>query len=343
MPVVGERYKLGSKNIIVRVLPIVTVIEEATGSVKEYGVEIFNSIYEEIPNNSQKPSEVQVKESMLSDEVREAMEELDKELLAGEITEKMDFKFYILKLYNNLSEKAQNLLNALESMDKSNIPEKTKEKLTCSNCGKVCVNPISFSTGSFYNDYCSMDCASSQAILTSDKSEKGDCGIVEDADIASKIRKLYCDATGLSEKTLFGKAEEDCELEQAADEWNTESIEEEKKSEEEKLSRELFKCTFGFDKETEEEKPKSIWRDVSELPDRSCNIFIKWIDGDILPAEFFSRRKVFKLSNNEEELEINDSRIKGFVLLTDLINDYESEKQKRIELEQRINKLESLN
>ena len=71
----------------------------------------------------------------LSEEVREAVDGLRKELTNTEITDKMDFKFYVLKLYNNLAEKAQNLLNTLEAMDNPNIPEKgdcgiTEEQLS---------------------------------------------------------------------------------------------------------------------------------------------------------------------------------------------------------------------
>jgi len=59
MPVVGKRYKLKSgKNMIVRILPIITVVQEEIGGTIEYGVEVFNTIFEELPqDNSQETEE----------------------------------------------------------------------------------------------------------------------------------------------------------------------------------------------------------------------------------------------------------------------------------------------
>jgi len=53
MPVVGKRYKLKSgKNMIVRILPIITVVQEEIGGTIEYGVEVFNTIFQELPEDN---------------------------------------------------------------------------------------------------------------------------------------------------------------------------------------------------------------------------------------------------------------------------------------------------
>ncbi len=87
-------------------------------------LEVFTDCFEPLPStNQQEESKVQVKKSILSDEVMEAMEEMKKELIETEATINR-----ILKVGdwcpNVLIIKAQNLLNALESLDDSNIPEK---------------------------------------------------------------------------------------------------------------------------------------------------------------------------------------------------------------------------
>lgn len=53
LPKIGQRYRLKNKNrYIVEVLPIIKILEDGTGSIKEYGVEVFNEIYEEIPTTA---------------------------------------------------------------------------------------------------------------------------------------------------------------------------------------------------------------------------------------------------------------------------------------------------
>ena len=53
LPIVG-RYRLKNKhNYIVEVLPILTVktLQDGTGSTAEYGIEVFNDIFEELPED----------------------------------------------------------------------------------------------------------------------------------------------------------------------------------------------------------------------------------------------------------------------------------------------------
>lgn len=76
------------------------------------------------------------------------------------------------------------------------------------------------------------------------------------------------------------------------------------------------------------EKPKSIWKDVSELPDQSHYIYLKWNDGEIIPAHYFCN-KYFRLQNGND-VELDDSRIVKFCTLTDYINNTE-ERLKKLE------------
>lgn len=54
LPEVGKRYRLRNKKnpYVVEILPIVSVRDEISGTVKEYGIEIFNDIYEELPEDN---------------------------------------------------------------------------------------------------------------------------------------------------------------------------------------------------------------------------------------------------------------------------------------------------
>jgi hypothetical protein len=202
-----------------------------------------------------------------------------------------DFRF--------LGAKAKNLINALESMDESNIPE------------------------------------------------KGDCGIVEDAIESKKEAKCknchkefkqfhrsdyFCSNYCISTHHL----KEDCPNEQAAEEWNTTEIREEKESEEEKqnfcgisvVSGEPFWCKDhehldpNFKKL--EEKPKSIWKDVRELPKESCSLILKdergiYQSGNYLSGLFMTDGKKFNAVK--------------YTTTTDFINAFEN-------LQERVRKLE---
>jgi len=99
--------------------------------------------------------------------------------------------------------------------------------------------------------------------------------------------------------------------------------------------------TSNASSELIKDKPKPLWKPVSELLANSCNLYIRWTDGDILPAEYVAALKRFKMTNTNILLEINDSRIKEVCTLTDFINDYEVEKLKRLELKKRIERLEN--
>lgn len=130
MPVVGKRYKLKNRNMIVRVLPIVTVVEEGIGGTIEYGVEVFNDIYEELPeDNLQEKKEVS--------EVERALEELKKELskpcytLEEANTAKEE---HLIRDLAYTAYAAQNLVKALEA-------EKQKEPtINCSKIGDRVIN-----------------------------------------------------------------------------------------------------------------------------------------------------------------------------------------------------------
>lgn len=82
----------------------------------------------------------------------------------------------------------------------------------------------------------------------------------------------------------------------------------------------------------EDLEEESIWKPVSELPEKSCNVYLRWIDGDILPAEFiaagFVRDAIFRNSNTEFPYKTTDSRIKEYCTLTDFINNIEKRLRK---------------
>ena len=77
-----------------------------------------------------------------------------------------------------------------------------------------------------------------------------------------------------------------------------------------------------------EKNAKSIWKDVSELPDQSHYIYLKWNDGEIIPAHYFCN-KYFRLQTGND-VELDDSRIVKFCTLTDYINNTE-ERLKKLE------------
>lgn len=73
-----------------------------------------------------------------------------------------------------------------------------------------------------------------------------------------------------------------------------------------------------------------IWKDVSELPEeKSCYGFLKWHDGEIIPAHYYAKEH-FTLPNRNEVM-LDDSRIKSFCTLNDIFNS----------IEERFRKLES--
>ena len=90
-------------------------------------------------------------------------------------------------------------------------------------------------------------------------------------------------------------------------------------------------------KEETKKKDKSIWKDVSELPDSSTYIFLKWnTDGEIFLADYLAKKhKIIHAFNQSLELEPNDARFKSFCTLTDFINSFE-------QLEGRVERIEEL-
>ena len=72
LPIVG-RYRLKNKhNYIVEVLPILTVktLQDGTGSTAEYGIEVFNDIFEELPEDNSQPEEPKVTENAVDEALK---------------------------------------------------------------------------------------------------------------------------------------------------------------------------------------------------------------------------------------------------------------------------------
>lgn len=86
MPKMGDTYRAKNRASILKDREVIAIYKDCV--VYSDGtrwpwfqdVTAFLDEFEEIPNNSQKPSEAQVKESMLSEEVRGTMEELRKKI-----------------------------------------------------------------------------------------------------------------------------------------------------------------------------------------------------------------------------------------------------------------------
>lgn len=297
-------------------------------------------------------------------EVEKAREELSRELNDKKVEEKMDFKYLVLKYYNDLADKAQNLLNALESMDESNIPEKggygivedAKENYDLSavtrleiidNKGRSYVNlrakPIEF----FYQDN-------------------------------GKTLKIFCSKD---------QVEEECELEQSTDEWNTTEIREEKESKDLKCG--YYKCKkteaiyalttiFGdhamimFDAqltenqkikpeyhhtiieieklkkdfdffEKSERKPKSIWKDIEKIDKKNgllgiehYLLRIKYNDYKSPNWCYRSLRGIYDVNKKcfiADEAQMHTGNLAEYCSLTDFINAFE-------DLQERVKKLE---
>jgi len=351
MPVVGERYRRKFDNKRTFIVVKVMADKNSSTGCEQYDIRDENDLnyraffrgewnydeltfkdeFEEIPNNSQKPSEVQVKKSILSDEVREAMGELkDSCKLSGTMTYH----------YQEIKRTSQNLLNALESMDKPNIPEK--------GCGIVEDWYVGHYSEAPREGYCQ---AGKELELTIRRYAEKNIG--EDQRIYVK-----------SEESPKNQVEEDCELEQAADEWNTEIVEEEKKSEEEfdperpfcQKCRKYYKTLpdpnnkgYNIGKPSCDchkplENPKSIWKDVSESSKE-----YDLDQGQFVFVNMGGRISLEDIENVQIEFEKHQECCiySKYATLTDFINHIdsltesrESEKQKRIELEQRLNKLE---
>lgn len=147
---------------------------------------------EEIPStNQQEESEVQVKESMLSDEVKEAMEGLKKELSQGVFFKDLNIA---ANYYCDLAERSKNLLNALESMGESNIPEKKIPTMEnhAEQYKKMLEEGDVVLTAEGYKYYCCGE------LLP----KKGDCGICENCGKEFKISEslVVCVKRFCSEK-----------------------------------------------------------------------------------------------------------------------------------------------
>jgi len=98
-------------------------------------------------------------------------------------------------------------------------------------------------------------------------------------------------------------------------------------SPQEKLDRSL-------DCEVESEKPKSIWKDVSELPKKDFYFLSRCHRGEIIPVKSYitsgdSRQELFQITGGD----ISREYIKEFCTLTDFIKSFE-------ELQERVSKLE---
>lgn len=76
---------------------------------------------------------------------------------------------------------------------------------------------------------------------------------------------------------------------------------------------------------------KSIWKSVEELPDYSCDVYVKWKDGEIVRSKYLTAARKFRMPHID--LDIDDSRFECYCELTDFINHINS-------LEERIKKLE---
>lgn len=95
-----------------------------------------------------------------------------------------------------------------------------------------------------------------------------------------------------------------------------------------------------------EEKPKSIWKDVSELPEKDCQVIVKTKKGEVSIADFvhYPHKNFYSInyiyyygderSNSRTELtEKSIYDVESFTYTGDFINHIDS-------LEQRINQLE---
>ena len=381
------------------------------GFSKSYSADDFWKNYEEIPsNNQQEESESDKcpqcnkeldmtrrvvvkhgdKEAYCSfycanqadkkSEVEKAKEELKHALRWGTIQQRANW----------VDEKAQNLINALESMGESNIQEKgypigyeedDREK-----------EPSNLPSADWTNEQIRKGMAEQYKKMLQE--ENGDCGIVEDAKSemfgtnrkgfieydfeninypksakvgdswylrASKMQsleemdQLVCINDSENGKVQdfaiitarFGKdqveeekeSEEDCELEQAADEWNTTELKEEKESEEEKREPEQirdFKKLYPEWHHLIEEKPKSIWKEATEFPEEAgdyiLSINCKEVSGKVL-AHYYSigEKKFATLHGRSCTVPLRD--IEKYCHLTDFINAFE-------DIQERVKKLE---
>ncbi len=307
----------------------------------------------------------QVKKSILSNEVREAMERLRNEytrrkLPHGYKSEDKWNQWY--SCYLDLRNEAINLLTLLESMDKPNIPEKgdysvkLKEEMEARediayangfNAGEH-NSLLSQKDKRYYEviksienrrleakkvlkaiskQYCDIDCARSDIAEEFLEKEKGDCGIVEDAkeetftqaflgDLIEYEGKKYACIVGqtnyLPDQTPHAWEEKDWSgaifKHKKVKKYGNNQVEEEKKS--------------------EEEKPKSIWKDTSELAELRKIIPIACLISD-------EEGKIC-LSDVAEESSFSMGKLEKwnkFITLADFIKHIDS-------LEQRINKLE---
>lgn len=127
LPVVGRRYRhkqyAGQEVEIIAttenriVYEVVNCLGLSKGQINSYCKSVVWNFLEELPeDNSQKIEQLKVKESVLSEEVRKAIANLK----------------YAMNVNENLLERqridivdlSKNLINALEAVDKPNIPEK---------------------------------------------------------------------------------------------------------------------------------------------------------------------------------------------------------------------------
>lgn len=96
-------------------------------------------------------------------------------------------------------------------------------------------------------------------------------------------------------------------------------------------------CQYDAKHKKTQDKSKSIWKDVSELPEDLMwqEILIRRADLSIGFAEIGSTPK--EILNR-----LNSKDVIDFCTITDFINDYESEKKARIELEEMVKKITDL-